>query len=1103
MPRKEFQKDLAQASVPGRFPRLQNIRAGEEHGSVLFTYTVPFCNQTIDLQTSILDTYDYPDDHTYFTFAASDSIPEAVSKALETLRPTFAGLTIQEFLECICDSIDDALLGVDCEPDRYQCVFTESESPSDDDVDWEVDYGTVSTQVMDRSDVTRRIQSDMRAVKQAGYRVGFIGTLTESFILSISCRIAKLGISSVAMKAWNVRPSQYLVLLLRYPLGYRQLEDIILRSTPRIPLIRMHVGLCDSYKPSRTSAIQAFDFTAAKTPGIVHNEGPPLQSFFIGDSLHTLLNTHFINLVRHRLQNNFTWTGAELYFKNGQAEILGSEELTREVYFVPEVWNCTTPQFLKDDHILEGGTQLSLPLITVQFMLRRFVKCTEFCLNCYCKVDAGFEALMPYVCSNSLCLYQYMKLGMGPSLEWEIVSQPYVVDMLVSFTYSRAICGRLEDFPTGLGIGVPTAYDKKSHLGGCFGKLHLRRMELLAERQHDLRVGDWIVILPCGADIRSGRYQWHCRVQHADSLSVIHISSPVTRGVLSNPKMEFKDMDRVQFVRYRGCFDNLTNYAKCEAIVMLLDTLPDINAMRSFILSHPNANSKRPLMSWCERISPSALYVLRWILASNRSCIRYEDDPEHQISGLRGYAQFRLTQGAPDKEQRFVTAVKSQSGCDPKQHPTLFAWHGSPLFNWHSILREGLHFKHIAHGRASGNGVYMSLNFDYSLAYTSPASSIQTWPNSALNINAALSLNEVVNAPEQFVCNTGYYVVDKLDWIQPRYLIIGYKNKSLSLGEAGDKPSVVYCQDPEYCAVGPGNTALTLPISAISSHQSQHYSDVSNPQARRSNGHRKMLRNGRSGEQRPEEALVLSDEDLDSVATLADDCWLLESDTKDSNDSYDKTSKEARCDLSKTNFRPGSLEESSLKLLGPPKYATSLATRSLQKHLQATLKSQERESLHALGWYIDPKLISNVYQWIVQLHSFEASLPLARDLEAARLTAVVLELRFPPQFPMSPPFVRVIRPRFLPFSQGGGGHVTAGGAMCMELLTSSGWSPASSMESVLLQVRMALTNMEPVPARLDHLHTQDYTVAEAVSAYTRVCRMHGWKIPDDLIQVSW
>jgi ubiquitin-conjugating enzyme E2 Q len=121
-------------------------------------------------------------------------------------------------------------------------------------------------------------------------------------------------------------------------------------------------------------------------------------------------------------------------------------------------------------------------------------------------------------------------------------------------------------------------------------------------------------------------------------------------------------------------------------------------------------------------------------------------------------------------------------------------------------------------------------------------------------------------------------------------------------------------------------------------------------------------------------------------------------------------------------------------------------------------------------------------------------------MKNAGITSVVLELRFGKDYPHSPPFVRVIRPRFLPFMNGGGGHVTAGGAMCMELLTNSGWSAVSSIESVLLQVRMAMANLEPRPARLESQGKQqqrDYGVFEAIDAYRRACATHGWQVPPD------
>lgn len=202
-----------------------------------------------------------------------------------------------------------------------------------------------------------------------------------------------------------------------------------------------------------------------------------------------------------------------------------------------------------------------------------------------------------------------------------------------------------------------------------------------------------------------------------------------------------------------------------------------------------------------------------------------------------------------------------------------------------------------------------------------------------------------------------------------------------------------------------------------------------------------------------------------------------------------------------TGFVPGSLDQDRLPLLNPPSYATTSATLRLNKELRTILKTQQATPLHELGWYINKDLVENVYQWIVELHSFDPTLPLAKDMEKAGVTSIVLEIRFGKDFPHSPPFVRIIRPRFVPFMSGGGGHVTGGGAMCMELLTNSGWSAVSSIESVLLQVRLAISSLEPKPARLEitskYQVQRDYGTAEAMDAYIRSCRAHGWQVPKD------
>ena len=62
----------------------------------------------------------------------------------------------------------------------------------------------------------------------------------------------------------------------------------------------------------------------------------------------------------------------------------------------------------------------------------------------------------------------------------------------------------------------------------------------------------------------------------------------------------------------------------------------------------------------------------------------------------------------------------------------------------------------------------------------------------------------------------------------------------------------------------------------------------------------------------------------------------------------------------------------------------------------------------------------------------------------------------------------------------------------MELLTNDGWNPASSIEAVLLQVRLAMSSTEPTPARLEGSKgVRDYSVGEAVEAFKRACQAHG------------
>lgn len=357
----------------------------------------------------------------------------------------------------------------------------------------------------------------------------------------------------------------------------------------------------------------------------------------------------------------------------------------------------------------------------------------------------------------------------------------------------------------------------------------------------------------------------------------------------------------------------------------------------------------------------------------------------------------------------------------------------------------------------------------------------------------ALGLCEVINKPNEFVSANPHYVVDKLDWIQCRFLMVKCHPSVAALDLPFPKPSTrawqgYLRQDPARTALGIQGARTEIPASAIpwasrESRRMRHPIGYGSTPASHFG----------SADRKGNEYTHVEGEDLDGV---------LDSDSPAS-------SKKRRVSDRPTDFRPGTLDWNSLPRLPEPIGASSSAVRSLTKELSEMYKIQESSDPASLGWHIEAEKVTNLLHWIVELHSFDDGLPLSQDLKKIGVASVVLELRMGDNYPLTPPFVRVIRPRFLTFMEGGGGHVTAGGAICSELLTNSGWLPSLGIEKVLLQVRLGLCELDP-PARLDRRFNLqsgncDYGIQEAVDAYKRAANSHGWSIPPELDKMvqSW
>uniref|UniRef100_A0AAR2LPX0 Poly [ADP-ribose] polymerase n=1 Tax=Pygocentrus nattereri TaxID=42514 RepID=A0AAR2LPX0_PYGNA len=114
-----------------------------------------------------------------------------------------------------------------------------------------------------------------------------------------------------------------------------------------------------------------------------------------------------------------------------------------------------------------------------------------------------------------------------------------------------------------------------------------------------------------------------------------------------------------------------------------------------------------------DKLDPLAHPLLQWIISSNRSHI-VKLPVSRQLKFMHTTHQFLLLSSPPAKEARFRTARKL--------YGSTFAFHGSHIENWHSILRNGLvnasYTKLQLHGAAYGKGIYLSpissISFGYS-----------------------------------------------------------------------------------------------------------------------------------------------------------------------------------------------------------------------------------------------------------------------------------------------------------------------------------------------------------------------------------------------------
>jgi len=172
------------------------------------------------------------------------------------------------------------------------------------------------------------------------------------------------------------------------------------------------------------------------------------------------------------------------------------------------------------------------------------------------------------------------------------------------------------------------------------------------------------------------------------------------------------------------------------------------------------------------------------------------------------------------------------------------------------------------------------------------------------------------------------------------------------------------------------------------------------------------------------------------------------------------------------------------------------ATDRLLKELREIYRSDNFKN----GTYDIELVNDSLYEWNVKIMKVDPDSLLHADLHVLKekegCDGIILNFTFKVTFPFEPPFVRVVRPII------NGGYVLGGGAICMELLTTQGWSSAYSLESVIMQIAATLVKGK---ARIQFANSSSksasnsqYSLARAQQSFKSLVQIHekgGWYTP--------
>ncbi|GAA6050354.1 hypothetical protein JCM3770_002978 [Rhodotorula araucariae] len=452
--RKQFALDVQ--SAQDRFAAdtgtlVKDFKRDEGDDAVRFALEHPNFPRGLRISLLFPELGGYPNGHEVVAFTEHEQVPDEVSTALHEVSqlPRHADRSINGLIEFLTHRI------VRGEANPWT---TNQQETDEDEYAYDDELDGMGASVSKDSELMKALRHDFKQLLDAGFRPGFTRVSELDLVVSVAKKVNLLGVPARALQAWDSKlitgEVVYLVLLMNF--GAKYPVDLDNQTSGQC---KFKVGISPRYKPSRPAIASAFR---------AHSSNPYTKGEFeaisLSAPLDALLNNKLGEIIYVRRSNDRVgWAGAEQHcFEAGKTDATAVDKKQARVADKAErEVSEASASLLPEDPMASINTAQNFPLLAFSFLVRRFVMCPRFCLNCYKRCDQTITALKPFVCDSPLCLFQLIALGLGPSLEHEIITNTPAVDLLVQLAFIAAKEGGLkgELLPVGLELKVPKDAD--------------------------------------------------------------------------------------------------------------------------------------------------------------------------------------------------------------------------------------------------------------------------------------------------------------------------------------------------------------------------------------------------------------------------------------------------------------------------------------------------------------------------------------------------------------------------------------------------------------------------------------------------------------------